>query len=788
MPPIRDIYRLLSVSLLAGFLLGCQGPQTTPPKPSPPPVVLNTAKLAELDAEIKEAIADGKCPGGVLWFQHHAATYRQTYGNRSLLPAVESMTEHTIFDLASLTKVVATAPAILRLIEDGAVKLDASVTNYIPEFTGEQKEGITIRHLLTHTSGLRPGLGRRPEWSGSAKAIEFACGEKLRSPTGSKFIYSDINYILLGEIVQRVSGKNLQAYTRSEIYAPLGMINTGFLPPERVHDRTAPTEKLRDGTVLRGTVHDPTSRRMGGIAGHAGLFSTAGDLARYARMLLNHGELDGRRIFQEASIRLMTEIQSPPEVREGRGIGWDIDSGYSGPRGQIFPGGSFGHTGWTGTSLWIDPFSKSFVIFLSNRNHPTEKGSVVQLRKRISTLVAEAIPNGENYFSTSSYQPNFPVKETLPSNKVLNGIDSLKRKDFGPLKGLKIGLITNHTGRDRKGNSTIDLLHRTPAVELRALFSPEHGIRGEKDEKVGDGKDDKTGLPVYSLYGKRRSPTPEQLAGLDALVFDIQDIGCRFYTYISTMGLGLEAAGKAGIKFFVLDRTNPINGSSVQGPIHLGKQEFIAFHSIPLRHGMTVGELAKMFNAEKGYQADLTVIPMNGWQREMWFEDTSLPWKNPSPNMRDMAAAVLYPGAGLVEFSVSVGRGTPNPFHVIGAPYANGAQLAKALNQANLAGVRFHPVTFTPESSIFAKQKCEGVRLDVTDRNSLNSVTMGVTIAAAFQRLYPENFNLAKVNRLLQHTPTWEAIRDGKSLAEIRNLWIAGRNDFLKRRQKYLLY
>ena len=212
------------------------------------------------------------------------------------------------------------------------------------------------------------------------------------------------------------------------------------------------------------------------------------------------------------------------------------------------------------------------MIFLSNRNHPTEKGTVVQLRKRISTLAAEAIPNGDIYFGTSSFAPNYPVKETLASKKVLNGIDSLKRQNFKPLHGLKIGLITNHTGRDRKGNATIDLLHRSPEVKLMALFSPEHGIRGEKDEKVEDGKDHATGLPVFSLYGKRRSPAQEQLAGLDALVFDIQDIGCRFYTYISTMGLCMEAAGKAGLKFYVLDRINPINGSSVQGPHIMGNR------------------------------------------------------------------------------------------------------------------------------------------------------------------------------------------------------------------------
>lgn len=796
---MRKFSSLIGASLACFALVGCREPQPAtdstsvvstlaPPKPRETKSVLLDAKLSELDAEINEAIAEGKCPGGVLWFQHKTSVYRQTYGNRAVLPQMEPMTEDTVFDMASLTKVVATAPAILKLIETGKLQLDAAVTNYIPEFVGEGKEAITVRHLLTHTSGLRPGLGRRPEWSGVAKAIEFACGEKLRTSPGSKFIYSDINYILLGEIVHRTSGKDLHEFTREQIYRPLQMMNSGFLPPEHARDRIAPTEKLRDGTILRGVVHDPTSRRMGGIAGHAGLFSSAADLSRYARMLLNFGELDGVRIFAKESVKLMTSLQSPNEVREARSIGWDIDTGYSGPRGQLFPGGSFGHTGWTGTSLWIDPYSHSFVIFLSNRNHPTEKGTVVQLRKRISTLAAESIPNGDVYFGKSSFAPRFPVKEKLAASKVLNGIDALKRQNFKPLRGLKIGLITNHTGRDRKGNTTIDLLHRSPEVDLVALFSPEHGIRGEKDEKVEDGKDRATGLPVYSLYGKRRIPAPEQLAGLDALVFDIQDIGCRFYTYISTMGLCMEAAAKSGVRFVVLDRINPINGSAVQGPVHHGDQEFIAFHSIPLRHGMTVGELARMFNEEKGYNAELSVIQLSGWKRSMWFENTELPWKNPSPNMRDMIAAAFYPGAGLVEFSVSVGRGTDSPFHIIGAPYANGKQLADTLNDYRLPGVRFQPVSFKPVSSVFKNETCHGIKLTLIDRDSLDSPAMGVAIASAFQKLYPGGFNLEKVNRLLQHRPTWEAIRDGKTLSEIKTLWQTERSQFIKRRQKYLLY
>ena len=285
----------------------------------------------------------------------------------------------------------------------------------------------------------------------------------------------------------------------------------------------------------------------------------------------------------------------------------------------------------------------------------------------------------------------------------------LVREKFAPLKGLRIGLVTNHTGEDRERNPTIDLLKNAPGVELKVLFSPEHGIRGAVDEGVGDSVDQKTGLPIYSLYGERTKPTPEQLKDLDALVFDIQDIGCRFYTYTATMGLTLAAAGENGKKYFVLDRVNPINGTMIDGPVRVGKGSFVAYHEVPLRYGMTIGELARMCNAERNCKADLTVIQVENWQRDSWFDQTGLPWTNPSPNMRSLPAAILYPGIGLLESALSVGRGTDTPFEVIGAPYADDVKLADALNAAGLPGVRFMPVQFMPTYSVHKGQLCKGV-------------------------------------------------------------------------------
>jgi CubicO group peptidase (beta-lactamase class C family) len=447
------------------------------------------------------------------------------------------MTPDTIFDAASLTKVLATAPAIMLLVERGQIKLDERVQTYIPQFTGDGKEAITVRQLLTHTSGLPEDVSTRPKWQGTETAIRMACAMKLKAPPGTEFRYSDINFFLLGEIVGRVSGLPLNEFCAREIYGPLKMTDTGFLPAQSKIPRIAPTE-MTDGVMLRGLVHDPTSRYMGGVAGHAGIFTTAADMARFARMMLNLGELDGTRIFQPKTVQMMTSVQTPPGMDDRRGFGWDIDTGFSSPRGNLFPLGSYGHTGFTGNAFWIDPHSKTFFIFLSNRVHPYGKGSVVPLYRAVGTLAAEAVMDFDFAFVPDALPP-FPRKpglraaageESAHAPRVLNGIDVLVKENFAPLKGLRIGLITNPTGKDCHRYPTIDLLRNAPGVELRMLFGPEHGLYGNLDEPVSDAADEHTGLPVFSLYGNRRAPAPEQLAQLDALVFDIQDVGCRFYT------------------------------------------------------------------------------------------------------------------------------------------------------------------------------------------------------------------------------------------------------------------
>jgi len=736
-----------------------------------PAILPGATDLPEIDALIEEQVEKKIIPGAVLHIERFGSPpFQKAYGARALLPKEEKNTVDTLYDTASLTKVLVTAPAILQLAEQKLLNLEETVFRHIPEFKGDSREAITIHHLLTHTSGLPPGLPLGNDWAGSSTAIQLACKQPLRREPGAQFIYSDINYILLGEIAQRVAGKPLEQYAQDHIFTPLRMCDTGYRPLQEDLSRVAPTDHTGPNqTLVRGTVHDPTARRMDGVAGHAGVFSTVGDLVRFARMLLNQGKLDGVQVLSPESVALLSRNQLPKELGNQRGYGMDIHTGYSSPRGNLYPVGSFGHTGFTGPTLWIDAESQSFYILLTNRNHPHLKSSVVPLRRKLGTLVAESV---------SPYKP-----------KVLNGIDHLLRQNFKPLHKLKVGLITNHTGRDARSIATIDLLYESRNVDLRALFSPEHGIRGTLDvANIDNSIDPVTGLPVYSLYGKTRKPTPEQLAGLDALVFDIQDIGSRYYTYLSTMGNCMEAAAEQKKKFFVLDRINPIGGN-VNGFLLEDKESFVRYHNIPIRHGMTAGELATMFNMEKHIHADLMVIPLQNWRREYFQDHTNLPWRNPSPNMRSLTQAILYPAVGMIEFcKVSVGRGTDAPFERLGAPWIHHLVLAQEFNALQLPGISALPIEFTPNSSKFAGQLCHGLNLHITDRSTFRPVDTGLSLAWLLQKLHPEDFDLEKANTLLGYSKILDQISEGVALEDLLKLIPQQEAAFQERQKPYLLY
>lgn len=786
--------------LLAGLCVVAVGAVTSGQAPG----VVEVSRFARIDEVIEADIAAKKLPGAIVVVgQGGQVHFRKAYGHRALVPEAEPMTMDTVFDLASLTKVVATTSAVMMLVEDGRIRLSDPVALYIPEFAKYGKDRVTIRHLLTHMSGLRPDVDLADPWVGHDEAIRLATEEVLMAAPGRRFVYSDIGFFLLADIVARVSGQPFETFVAERLFQPLGMVDTMFVPPAALHARIAPTEVCTpygwpcagpDARMLRGTVHDPTARRMGGVAGHAGLFSTANDLVRFARMLLGGGALDGVRVLSPLTVARMISPSTPESETNVRGLGWDMDSSYSANRGELLPLGSFGHTGFTGTSLWIDPATQSFVIFLSSRLHPDGRGDVTPLRARVATIAASAftaIDATGLVASRRTFDAQTPAVAPPPYTPVQTGIDVLRAGGFAALKGLRVGLLTNHTGRARDGAATIDVLADAPGVTLAALFSPEHGIRGLLDATVPSSRDERTGLPIHSLYGDTRRPTSAMLDGLDAIVIDLQDVGARFYTYMTTMAYVMEEAAPRKIKVFVLDRPNPIGGVAIEGPaLDEPLASFVGYlPAMPTRHGMTLGEIARLFNAERKIGADLTVVAMRGWRRDAWFDDTGLMWIGPSPNMRNLYAATLYTGiASFESTNISVGRGTDTPFEHIGAPWIDGMRLAEALNARGIPGVRFYPVHFTPTSSKFANEACQGVFIVITDREAVRPVRVGVEIASALSRLFPSAFEIDAASRLFGSVAGLARITGGDDPAAIAASWNAGEARWRLLRAKYLLY
>ncbi len=910
--------------------------------------------FSAVSAAINTAIAQKKMPGAVVVVGHGGmVVFRQAYGVRKLAgepgldgkpSAAEPMTVDTIFDMASLTKCLVTATAVMQLVEQGKVDVDAPVVKYLPEFGVNGKEKVTVRELLTHYSGLPPDVDLKDDWGlakpDKAEGIRRAMESKLDSVPGTKFVYSDINYMVLGALVEKLSGETLDVYSQEHIFTPLKMNNTLYhafdkaCGTHRVSgaaveidvdkgldvdqlcqsyawisatiSHIAPTQHDNEGTaetnpdfdhLLRGTVHDPTTRRMGGVAGQAGVFSTADDVALFAQALLDR--LAGRSSnfpLKQSTLKLMTTPQQPATAQGGatiftqdgetttgvalRGFGWDINSAYSRPRGSVFPIGSFGHTGFTGTSLWIDPSSDTYVILLANSVHPRGNPPISPLRGEVATDVAKVlgVESPTHRFATPASQdrsPGTPVaamngapgtttqvsksRPGAPSSStdthVLTGIDVLEATNFAALKEaaarngghLRIGLLTNQTGVDAQGRRTIDVLRGIGGgIELVKLFSPEHGLFGAKDStNIGQEIDAASGLKVISLYGATdadRRPKPADLANLDAVVIDLQDAGVRFYTYETVVGYFLEAdaceiAHVHDLEVIVLDRPALIGGEAVQGPISDTDSSYINYRAlVPIRHGMTLGELAKYmreypthcsFSSGTRFRmgdgpvetvpsgltavidhdfASLTVIPMQNWHRDEFFDATGVPWVNPSPNLRSVAEAVLYPALGMLdETNVSVGRGTATPFEVFGAgastmtqdspalpAWFNGKAVAAYLTARKIPGVAFAAATFTVADDAnhypYHGQTIQGVRLSVTERVALDSPELGIEILSALHRLYPTQFNLEKAAPLVANAETMAALARGDDPRAIAAGWASALADFRTRREKYLLY
>ena len=796
-----------------------------------------TYNFSEVDALVNGALQAKLLPGGVVAVGSNGhVVYQKAHGNRAEEPAVEAMTEDTVFDMASLSKCMSTSVAIMQLYEQGKLNVDDPVVKYLPAFAAAGKSNITIRNLLTHYSGLAPDVSLKDAWNGKAEGVKRAMESVPTGPPGVKFVYSDINFITLGAIVEKISGEPQDVYAAKHIFGPLGMKDTGYFTPHCAQlfseaamvnapsgrgtlctalkngtvlraegtaiplSRIAPTahnddKPMDDDRILRGEVHDPTTRRMGGVAGHAGVFSTVHDVELFAQALLDR--LAGRPStfpLKQETLRLMCSPEQPAGAKGLRGFGWDIDSPFSRPRGEIYPVGSFGHTGFTGTSVWMDPRSDSYVILLANAVHPRGRPPITPLRGKIATAAARALG----------------LEKPIAGKETRTGIDVLETTNFAALRSLparsaghlKLGLLTNNTGLDRTGKRTIDVLYaqRSSGLELTTLFAPEHGILGAEDkEGLGNATDAATHLPVISLYGAKladRYPRVEDLQKLDAMLIDLQDIPARFYTYETEMGYVMESAAKAGVPVVILDRPAMISGVNVSGPVSdvNPTPSYINYLTEPVSLGLTMGELAGFFNGEKHLGVKLSVVKMQNWQRGLWYDQTGLSWVNPSPNLQSMGAVALYTGTAFAEYTnLSVGRGTDAAFEQVGAPWiatdADAQKLADTLNGRKLVGVTFAPVTFTPAKPYpYAGQTIHGVRATATDRSRLDAPAMGAELLVAVHKQYPTDFNLTRAGRLILNDTTMQGITAGNDAHDIVAGWDDGLWKMRETRVKYLLY
>jgi uncharacterized protein YbbC (DUF1343 family) len=730
-----------------------------------------------IDAAVRAQIAAGRLPGAVLVFGDAEHVWlRRAWGARAREPRTQAMTVDTIFDLASLTKVVATTTAVLQLVEHGRLQLDAPAAHYWPGFAANGKQSITVRELLSHRSGLRAGLDLAGEWAGRAEALRRVLEETPVVPPGTRSLYSDINFIVLGELVRRVSGLPLEVYAQRRIFDPLGMHDTGFRPSRHSRRSVAPTEMLA-GQPLHGVVHDPTARRMGGVAGHAGLFGTADDLSRFAQALLQR-----RIVLSSASIDAMRQPESV-DTDDWRGLGWQLQAPLVANRDDLAPLGTVGHTGYTGTGLWIDFVQGRFVVLLSNRLHPDGGGDAQPLRRQVLALLAGLAPP----MDAAARSPPEPPR-------VATGIDELRAEDYASLAGRRIGLITHLAGIDSRGWRTLDRLRWAPGLTLVKVFSPEHGLYGDAEGAVASGTEPFSELPLLSLYGSMRRPDASMLQDIDTLVFDVQDAGARFFTYISTMAEAMEAAAEHGMRFVVLDRPNPIRADRVGGPVlDDGRQSFTGPAGLPVQHGMTAGELAEWFRDDirgrRGLDVDLRVVAMRGYRRAMWFDQTGLDWVPPSPNLRTPTTAMLYPGVAWIEAAnVSVGRGTEHPFEWLGAPWIDALRFAEALNEAALPGLRFEPVDFTPAAGPYRGRRCHGVHVRLIERNLADPSMLGAVLIRTLARLWPESFKADRTLALVGSGQTLRELRAGASLTDVEAHWKLRLGEFLARRERYLKY
>lgn len=711
--------------------------------------------VADLDAVVAAARADGAVDAvALVVLRAGRVVYRRAWGGAR---------PDSIFDLASLTKVVATLPLVRGLIAARRLSLDDPLARHLPWLSGRALGALSVGELVSHRGGLpavlpfpRRAAATAPLLRDERRAIVQRLQTLAWSPHWrGRFRYSDVGYLILGLLVEALSGgRSLAQLAQQQLFGPMGLCDTGFVV---AGDRVARAVNPWPDGPYAGVVYDPMAVRLAGVAGHAGLFSSAEDLARFAQA------------------RLVAHETGGDEARDFA-LGWRVGPPSVGGSRSSAAGGqerSIHHLGFTGSSLWIDPTTQTAVVLLTDRTRRSPPAALGTLRQRVHGVVRSALLQ-------------------RPARAVRTGLDQLVATDFAALRGLRLGLITNDAAIDRQGRTAAQLLLSAPGLRLRAVFAAEHGLAANREGPIAEGRYrvGSVSVPLHSLWGAQRRPNPAALVGLDALVFDLPSAGVRYYTYLTTLGLALEAAAQQRLRLIVLDRPNPLGGTQLEGPLaQPGPQSATHYLPLPVRYALTTGELAGLFRAERGLGVDLTVVPVVGWLRAWRHDAWGGPWRPPSPNLPSWRHALLYAATGLLEgTNVSVGRGTASPFALFGAPWVDGPALAAWLNARRLDGVAFVPLRFVPRVGPHRGASCQGVRLLITDLEAFRPTLTAIALMVALRRAHPAQWDPARLPRLLREDATFAALLRGEDPALIAAAWAPALARFAARRQRFLLY
>lgn len=704
----------------------------------------------KLHVALIKALSRGKSPGAVAYVADlDTVFFYEAQGFRQLEPEAKPARKDTIYDLASLTKVVATTTAIFLLRNDGLLDLDQPVSEYVPIPAFSQ---FTLRHLLTHTSGLPQVKPLYEEATSLDEMAALFAEMPLDAAPGTRRRYSDAGFMILGKVVELAAMDSLDAFCRKRIFGPLQMTQTSFRPPEAWAEQCAATERCPwRGRVILGEVHDENAYAVGGVAGHAGLFSTAGDLAKFCRALLRN------EILPEETVTEMTRLNQAP-CFPWQGLGWQLDPWGTGEGGYLPSRAAFGHTGWTGTSIWIDRETGLFVLLLSNSCHPSrETRDNGALRRTFHTAVSEL------------FYPNATSAHT--------GLDRLVHEGFEPVRGKRIALLTNHAAIDQFGRHILDVFALATDTAIQFLYTPEHGLRGQLE--AGVPVESETGpIPVISLYGEQKEPSPEQLDRIDLFVVDLQDIGARYYTYMATMQRCMAACANAGKPVLVLDRPNPLGGLLLEGPVATNTGPLVCCAPIPVRHGMTMGELALFFRdcVPHTDKLDLAVLQLDNWTPERLFSECSLSWIAPSPNIPTPETALLYVGMCLFEgTNLNEGRGTDTPFAAVGAPWLDANAILSRIQPEDRPGCSLEPIAYTPRSipgkaqnPRFCDLECTGIRIGIDKPRDVRAFTLAIALITAIRQVHPNEFVLDPYFDTLAGTnELGKLIREGRAAADI---------------------